>query len=88
MAILDGGPVSVGFIRHSDFSPFSGDGVYISDQKTRKGAYAITLFGWGVKDGVKFCGRKIRTAIIGHTQVPKAFLNFYAVKIIAESKTA
>eukprot|EP00944_MAST-04C_sp_MAST-4C-sp1_P011373 g11373.t1 len=54
LAILDGGPVSVGFITYSDFSSFSGDGVYISDQKTRKGAHAITLFGWGVKDGVKF----------------------------------
>ena len=78
LAILDGGPISASFITYADFHSFHGDGVNISDLK-RKGGHAISLFGWGVKDGVKFWWAKNSYGDNSHTRVPKAFLNFYVV---------
>ena len=76
LAILDGGPISASFITYADFHSFHGDGVYISDLKTRKGGHAISLFGWGVKDGVKFWWAKNSYGDSWPYPVPKAFLNF------------
>ena len=54
-AILDGGPIVVGFDTYDDFGKFDGKGAY--SKKTgarRRGGHAIVLFGWGEDSGGKF----------------------------------
>jgi hypothetical protein len=53
LAILDGGPIAVGFKTHEDFSSYNG-GVYESDESNPTGGHAIILFGWGEEKGKQF----------------------------------